>query len=129
MESFVNTMLVSYFGVLKKFSVFTGRAGRREFWMFVLANLAVGVVLIIFGRIPFLGIIFTIVAVLYSLAVLVPGIAVGIRRLHDTNRSGFFLLLALIPAVGAIVVLVLCAMEGTPGENQYGPDPKNAIEA
>ena len=129
MESFINTVLVSYFSVLKKFSVFTGRADRREFWMFALANFAVAIVLGIFTRIPFLGVIFTIVIFLYSLAILVPGIAVGMRRLHDTNKSGYFLLLALIHIVGAIAVLALCAMEGTPGENQYGPDPKDAIEA
>ena len=124
MESFLNTLLVSYFEVLKKFSIFTGRSGRREFWMFALCNFIVCGILGIFANIPIIGIIIKIVMGIYSLAILVPSIAVGIRRLHDTNRSGFFLLLALVPVVGTIVVLVFCAAEGTDGENQYGQDPK-----
>jgi uncharacterized membrane protein YhaH (DUF805 family) len=113
-----------YIGVLKKFKVFTGRSDRREFWMFVLYNFIVGFVLGILSSIPALGWIFRIVSVLFTLAIIVPGIAVGIRRLHDTNRSGWFLLLSLIPLVGAIILIVFCVQEGTPGENKYGANPK-----
>ena len=123
MESFINTLLINYFGVIKKFSVFTGRSGRREFWMFMLCNLIIGAVLSILGNIPFLGKIFYIISILYSLAILVPSLAVGARRLHDTDKTALLLLLILIPAAGAIVVLVLCAFEGTQGENQFGPNP------
>ena len=116
----------NYLEVLKKFKVFTGRARRREFWMFALCNFAIGAVLGILGRIPAIGIVFSIVSLLFSLAILIPSIAVGIRRLHDTNRSGWLMLLCLIPFVGAIILLVFCIQEGTSGENQYGPDPKAA---
>ena len=129
MESYLIKLMESYISVLRKFSVFTGRADRREFWMFALCNFAIGIVLSILSSIPVLGIIFRIVAILYSLLILVPGIAVSIRRLHDTNRSGFFLLLALIPFVGWIIVLALCAMEGTLEDNQYGPNPKEITAA
>ena len=126
MESLLIVLMESYFRVLKKFSDFTGRANRREFWMFFACNFVVGIVFGILSRIPILGIIIRIAAVLYSIAVLVPSLAVGTRRLHDTNRTGFFLLFALIPFAGIIIVLVLCALEGTPGENQYGPNTKEA---
>jgi uncharacterized membrane protein YhaH (DUF805 family) len=121
MESFLKVLLENYFGVLKKYTVFSGRADRKEFWMFVLANILVGIVFSILTKIPILKIIFWIAYVLYCLAILVPSVTVGIRRLHDTNKTGWLLLLCLIPALGAIVVLIFCAMEGTPGENQYGP--------
>ena len=125
MDSFLNVMLASYFAVLKKYAEFSGRARRREYWMFALANLIVAAVLGILSRIPILGLVFAIASGLYSLAVLVPGIAVSIRRLHDTNRSGFMLLLCLIPIVGFIIVLYFAIQEGTHGENQYGSDPKS----
>ena len=127
MESFINTLMINFIKVLKKITVFTGRSDRREFWLFMLCNFIVGIILSILGNIPFIGKLFFVVSILYSLAVLVPSIAVGIRRLHDTNRTGLLMLLLLIPGIGAIVVLALCAMEGTPGENQFGPDPKNEV--
>jgi len=114
-----------YIGVLKKYAVFTGRARRKEFWMFFLFNLIIGVVLGgILGRIPGIGGLFRVISSLYSLGVLVPGLAVGVRRLHDTNRSGLLLLLGLIPLVGIIILIVFWVQEGTPKENQYGPNPK-----
>jgi uncharacterized membrane protein YhaH (DUF805 family) len=66
---------------------------------------------------------------IYALAVLIPSLAVGIRRLHDTNRSGWWLLIALIPIVGTIVLLVFMVQDSDPGENLYGPNPKNANES
>ena len=122
MESFIHTMLISYFNVLKKYAVFTGRAGRRDFWMFFLCNIIVCVILGILGLIPLLGVVIRIVLYVYSLAMLVPCLAVGVRRLHDTNKTGLLMLLSLT-GIGSIVVLTLCAVEGTPGENQYGPNP------
>lgn len=103
--------------VLERYTKFDGRAGRPEFWWFVLANLVVSIVLNVLSRVS--GIFF-IALVLYSLAVLVPSIAVGIRRLHDTDKSGWFLLLYLIPCVGWIIMIVLWAAEGTRGPNQFG---------
>jgi uncharacterized membrane protein YhaH (DUF805 family) len=107
--------------VLQRYAKFDGRAGRSEFWWFVLANLIISAVLNILGNVTSL---FTVLAVVYSLGVLIPGIAVAIRRLHDTDKSGWFLLLALIPIVGFIILIVFYAMEGTPGPNKYGAGPE-----
>ena len=114
-----------YLEVLKKYAVFSGRSRRKEYWMFVLINLVVALVInIIEGRVGSPAIIGTI----YSLAVLIPSLAVGIRRLHDTGRSAWWLLIALIPLLGAIVLIVFLAKDSDPGENQYGPNhPKAAI--
>ncbi len=109
-----------YLDVLKKYAVFDGRARRMEYWMFVLFNIIISFAI---GFIVGLLKLPPLLAQVYSLAVLVPSIAVGVRRLHDTNRSGWMLLLCLIPCVG-LVVLYWMILEGTPGENQYGPNPK-----
>ncbi|MGQ0794544.1 MAG: DUF805 domain-containing protein [Deltaproteobacteria bacterium] len=112
-----------YLAVLKKYAVFSGRASRAEYWMFFLFNL-----IIAFG----LGIVEGIVGgpgalgMLYGLATLVPGIAVAMRRLHDTDRSGWWLLLGLVPLIGAVVLIVFMAQDGKPGQNQYGANPKEA---
>jgi len=128
MESFLIVLLNNYFAVLKKYMVFSGRSSRKEFWFFALVNFVVGIIFSILTKIPILKIIFWIVYFLYGLAILIPSITVGIRRLHDTNRTGWLMLLCLVPFVGAIAVLVLCALEGTPGENQYGSVPsENAV--
>jgi uncharacterized membrane protein YhaH (DUF805 family) len=116
-----------YTDVLKKYAVFGGRARRKEYWMFVLWNLIIYVVL---GFV--LGIIGKainsqmpmVLAYLYALAVLIPNLAVSVRRLHDTGRSGWWLLIGLVPLVGAIVLLVFTVMDSMPGENKYGPNPK-----
>jgi uncharacterized membrane protein YhaH (DUF805 family) len=113
-----------YVDVLKKYVLFEGRAHRTEFWMFFLFNLVIGVVLAILDAI--LGTTagsFGLLGSVYSLAVLLPSLGVGARRLHDTNRSGWLLLIGLIPIVGVIIVLVLLIPRGTEGANQYGPDP------
>ena len=102
---------------------FEGRARRTEYWMFTLVNILVAIVVFIIFRIIHLP----MVANLYSLAVLVPGLAVGARRLHDTDKSGWWLLIGLIPLIGAIVLIIFFATEGTRGSNQYGPDPKGEL--
>ncbi len=110
-----------YLEVLKKYTVFSGRARRKEFWMFFLFNLIITFVL---GFIE----VFVggpgIVGTLYGLAVLIPGIAVSVRRLHDISHSGWWLLIGLIPLIGAIVLLVFMVQDGKPGQNQYGANPK-----
>ncbi|HKE93183.1 MAG TPA: DUF805 domain-containing protein [Povalibacter sp.] len=118
-----------YLGVLKKYAVFSGRARRKEFWMFELINFLIIVVLCIVdmhtGTIqPVSGL--GLLSGIYSLAVLIPSLAVSVRRLHDTDRSGWWLLLGLIPLVGSIILLVFFCLSGTPGENRFGPDPKAA---
>jgi uncharacterized membrane protein YhaH (DUF805 family) len=124
MESFLKELVDNYLAVLKQFKVFTDRSGRKEFWMFVLGCIIAGIIFGILTTIPVLGKLFGLASFLYSLAIIVPSIAVGIRRLHDTDKTGWLMLLCLIPIVGGIIVLVLCALEGTPGKNQYGPKPK-----
>ncbi len=102
-----------FFDVLKKYAVFNGRARRKEYWYFFLFNVLISFVVgFIAGatNTPFLGTI-------YSLALLLPGIAVAVRRMHDVDKSGWY---CLIP----IYNLVLACTEGTPGNNSYGPDPK-----
>jgi uncharacterized membrane protein YhaH (DUF805 family) len=119
-----------YIDVLKKYTVFSGRARRKEYWMFVLFSFIVSVVLSILDRV--LGLNYGPgdsngwLQTIYGLAVLLPSIAVAIRRMHDTNRSGWWILINLIPCVGFIWFIVLAAQEGTAGDNQYGPDPKAA---
>ena len=112
-----------YLDVLKNYTGFSGRAHRTEFWMFALINWVISIVLGVAE-----GIIGTggIIGFIYMLAVLLPAIAVAIRRLHDTDRSGLWLLLCFIPVIGWLVLLIFYCLEGTSGSNQYGPDPKSA---
>ena len=113
-----------YVEVLKKYAVFNGRAHRTEYWMFTLVNLIVAFVLGLF--LAFAGILGTVLGYLYSLAVLLPSLAVGARRLHDTGRSGWWLLIGLIPLIGTIILLIYLVQDSQPGENQHGPNPKSA---
>jgi uncharacterized membrane protein YhaH (DUF805 family) len=110
-----------YLDVLRKYAVFTGRARRKEYWMFVLFN-----VIIMFALTFIESLIGSpgIIAMIYGLAVLVPSIAVTIRRFHDTDRSGWWILVSLIPFVGALILIVFMCLEGTPGDNRFGPSPK-----
>jgi uncharacterized membrane protein YhaH (DUF805 family) len=103
--------------VLERYAKFDGRAGREEFWFFVLANIAVYIALLILAQISS---IFIILYFLYWFATIVPSIAVGIRRLHDTDKSGWLLLISLVPFIGGIILLVFFAIAGTEGPNQYG---------
>jgi len=123
MESFLIILVDNYFSVLKKYVDFTGRASRKEFWMFVLVNIIISVIFSILTRIPILRVIFWIVFTLFSLAVLVPSIMLGIRRLHDINLSGWLMLLCLIPVVNVVAIFLLCVIEGNQYDNQYGPVP------
>ena len=112
-----------YREVLKKYAVFSGRARRTEYWMFCLFNVIITFVLgTIEGFFKGPGVL----GGLYSLAMLIPGISVGARRLHDTGRSGWWQLIALIPVIGTIVLIVFLAQDSQP-ENQYGPNPKSAV--
>ena len=115
-----------YLDVLKKYAVFSGRARRAEFWWFVLGNLIVSIVLsIIDGILGSNGIL----GLIYSVGVLLPSIGVSIRRLHDTDRSGWWLLIGLIPLIGFLVLLYFYVQDGDPQPNQYGPSPKYGMAA
>jgi len=109
----------------QKFADFSGRARRSEYWWFALFGFAAQIVASILNSILHLPSTGTssLLGTLVSLALLVPGLAVGIRRLHDTGRSGWWLLIALIPLVGAIVLLVFFVQDSQ-GDNAYGPSPK-----
>jgi uncharacterized membrane protein YhaH (DUF805 family) len=112
-----------YLAVLQNYAGFSGRARRTEYWMFALINFVIIAVLDILGL---YARFFTIIGLIYSLAVFIPSLAVGVRRLHDTGRSGWWLLLGLIPVIGTIILIVFMATDSQPGENQYGPNPKLA---
>jgi len=114
MEWFLKVVRNHYFD-------FNGRARRKEYWMFVLVNVILAVVVgIVAGMIkqPW-------ISSLLGLALLLPGLGVGARRLHDIGKSGWFMLIALIPVVGLYLIYLL-AQEGERGSNAYGPDPKHA---
>ncbi|WP_425221136.1 DUF805 domain-containing protein [Pseudomonas sp.] len=109
-----------YTAVLKKYVEFQGRARRKEYWMFILFNILASIICGVIDGI--LGIM--LLVPLYSLAVLLPSIAVCIRRLHDTNRSGWWILISLVPFVGSIILLIFLCIEGDAGDNRFGPNPK-----
>ncbi|SEN19935.1 DUF805 domain-containing protein [Actinacidiphila rubida] len=113
-----------YIDVLKKYAVFSGRARRKEYWQYTLFTCIALVVLLIVG-----AVVHTMIPYfLYLIAVIVPTLAVGVRRLHDTGKSGWFILLGLIPAVGSIILLVFTCTAGDRGVNAYGPDPKEPAD-
>ena len=111
-----------YLSVLKNYAKFDGRARRREYWMFTLVNVAVYFVLNILATqvSAYIG----FVAIAYMLGILVPSIAVAIRRMHDIGKSGWWVLIALVPLIGGIWFLVLSVTAGQSGSNAYGADPK-----
>lgn len=116
-----------YLKVLRQYADFEGRARRMEYWMFTLVNFIIAMVLYV----PALYLMmdsenpaFLSIYMIYSLAVLVPSIAVSVRRLHDIGKSGWYILVSLIPLVGAIWLLVLLFTDSQAGPNEFGPNPK-----
>ena len=110
-----------------KYCCFSGRARRKEYWMFVLFNIiAVLVVGFIGGLLAGVTGVeaFMYLSTVYNLAILLPSLGVCVRRLHDTGKSGWFILLGLIPFVGVIILLVFMCLDSNPGENKFGPNPK-----
>ncbi len=107
--------------VRDNYANFNGRARRKEYWMFYLFNMIF--VFAIMAVDLFLGLNFVLYAI-YLIAMIVPGLAVSVRRLHDTGKSGWFLLIALIPMIGPIIGLVFLCTDSNPEENEYGPCPK-----
>lgn len=128
---------------LRRYADFSGRSSRKEFWMFFLLNFIVGMVLwtfiilgagasaladssgtssALFGGVGFL------LLMVYGLAILIPTLAVYVRRFHDQDKSGWMILLLLVP-FGGIIVLVFMCLEGTNGANRYGPDPRETYNA
>lgn len=122
---------------LKRYAEFSGRSRRKEYWMFTLGIIIVYLVLALVMGIGFMGSdagggllsgAGAVVFILFALAVFIPGLAVQVRRFHDIDKSGWFVLLNFIPYIGAIIVLVMMCLEGTKGPNRFGPDPKGPSE-
>jgi uncharacterized membrane protein YhaH (DUF805 family) len=114
-----------YIDVLKKYAVFSGRTCRKEYWFFALFNFIIGLILSLLTLIPIVGNIFVIISFAYSLGIIIPAIAVTIRRLHDIGRSGLSLFFIFIPLIGIIMLIVFMAKDGVSGENQYGRNIKS----
>lgn len=115
-----------YVAVLKKYTDFNSRAGRAEFWMFTLISIIISLVLYFIDQRIMPGSSIQVLYTLYSLAVLVPSLAVSVRRLHDTGRSGWWFLINVIPILGQLVYLVFLLQDSQPAANQYGSSPKMA---
>ena len=120
-----------YLHVLKNYATFSGRARRKEYWMFFLISALISIVLTL------LDILLGTYSVeyeaglfsgLYSLLILIPSIAVVVRRLHDTDRSGWWILISLIPLIGVIVLFVFICLDSQPGTNRFGANPKAASQ-
>lgn len=121
--------------VLKKYAVFTGRARRKEFWMFYLFIFVGVIVAIILDNVlgttiesmRYKGMGYGLFTILVYLAILIPTLAVVVRRLHDIGKSGWWICIGFIPLIGSIWLIVLLATDSQPGENQYGPNPKETV--
>ena len=116
-----------YLKCWKQYADFSGRARRKEYWIFSLINYIIIFFLYILQIVMIestLWLIFPIIFFLYAVAVFLPGLAVNIRRLHDIGKSGWWYLIYLIPIIGAIWLTVLMCLDSEPGENQWGENPK-----
>ncbi len=116
-----------YLVVLKNYAGFSGRARRKEYWMFALFNIIFLIVASIIDNVfgtTIEGLPYGLFYFIYALAVLIPGLAVAVRRLHDIGKSGWMILISLIPIIGGIWLLVLLVTDSNPGENEYGANPK-----
>lgn len=127
-----------YLKVVRNYAYFGGRARRAEFWYFTLVNFLIILAIQLPGVLvkaalgpngaP-LALIFSGLGALYSLAMLVPSLAVHARRLHDTGRSAWWFLIVLVPFVGAVVLIVFEVLDSQPGTNKWGPNPKESAMA
>ncbi len=109
-----------YILALKKYAIFNGRSRRMEYWAFNLVNL---LILSVLGAVDYMTGTLRL-SPIFALAVLIPTLSVTVRRLHDTNRSGGWLLILLVPILGELLFLIYMLLEGKRARNQYGPDPK-----
>lgn len=119
-------MIEAVKAVFSKYATFEGRARRSEYWWFVLFNLIVSIILTILAPGHGGGMGGGLLSMVWSLATLLPSLAVGARRLHDIDRSGWWLLIGFIPLIGLIVLIVFFAKSGTPGPNRFGANPLQA---
>lgn len=116
-----------YLKVLKQYADFSGRARRKEYWMFVLFNMIFAIAAIVLDNVmglAFEDIGYGPIYLIYLLVIFIPGLAVAVRRLHDTGNSGWMMLLAFLPIIGAIWLFVLFVTDSQGGSNKYGSNPK-----
>lgn len=113
-------MVEAYKRFLRNYTNFSGRSTRSDYWYVVLANLLIGFVIGFIGGLLGIAEITSTIIAIYSLAVLIPGIAVFIRRMHDINKSGWWWFISLVPLVGAIILLVFMCTDSVNENNKYG---------
>ena len=106
-----------YLKALKNYAVFEGRSRRKEYWMFTLVNMVISMLLAALS--------FGTLESIYALVMFIPSLSVSVRRLHDTNRSGWWLLIGLVPFIGFLVLIYFFIQDSYPGTNQYGANPKD----
>ncbi|MCE7996247.1 MAG: DUF805 domain-containing protein [Roseivirga sp.] len=120
-----------YLQVIRKYATFNGRATRQEYWTFTLINFLIAMGILIIESM-FLGTFdedgYGILYIIYAFVVLLPVVAVNVRRLHDIGKPGYFLLITLIPGIGGILMLIYALRESDYGSNRYGPHPKQVQE-
>ena len=120
-----------YLDAWKNYVTFTGRSRRKAYWVFFVFNVIATILANLIDNV--LGLagqsVYGPVSMLYALAVFLPGLALAVRRLHDTGRSGWWMLLGFIPLIGWIVLLIFFVTDSQPGSNQYGPNPKDTLAA
>ncbi len=118
---------------LKRYADFSGRSRRKEYWMFllgvVIAAIVLGIIEGILGMSGMFGGLYGPLSMLLILGIIIPSIAVQVRRFHDQDKSGWFVLIGFIPLVGGLAVLVFMCLEGTNGPNRFGPDPKGGVDS
>lgn len=115
-----------YLTALKKYAVFSGRSRRKEYWMFCLFSFIFAIAAMALDAVlgTTVGMGYGVIYAVYALAVLIPSIAVSVRRLHDVGKSGWFILIGFIPIIGAIWLIILVCSDSEPGVTKYGPNPK-----
>ncbi len=118
----MNVFTTYFLDVVKNHYIdFNGRADRQQYWMFALLCFIINVILFILSiATPKIGGLFTFINFLVQLALLLPSLSIIARRLHDTDRSGWWMLIGLLPIVGGIILLVFLVLPGTPGQNRFG---------
>jgi len=119
-----------YLAVINKYVDLSGRARRKEYWMFFVFNIIISFVVALVGGLigGRDGLLTVSLPGLYTLFIFLPSLAVTVRRLHDTNRSGWWILISLVPFFGALILFVFTILDSDPDTNTYGPNPKLAAE-
>ena len=122
-----------YIRMWQNYTNFVGRANRKEYWYAILLQLLFLIIIQVAAaladhlNVPILQLLVSVIGLIFVLASLIPTLAIAFRRLHDTGRSAWWLLISLIPLVGGIVLLVFLLLEGEPGENRFGPVPQPTV--